>query len=316
MDLADARLPASRVARPDEDGDLRLTGFAAYGDDVAGAEVLAELESGLVAEPLELLHASGIRTTARRVVRVATTCQAMRRDADDSHAEILKGDAPTADNPGRGRSRIGSMRRTVQLFLAGLIALGAWGLPVRASGTAWEDDAGDATALGAEHTIASETSPRPNDPELDIRTVTLDVEGDSIVATAATEEGGLALGSGGSVWRFFFTHEDQRYFFQALAASAEYSQVFTSSPGFYRLDPSDPDPTSNGEALRCDCKMSVDLDAGTVRYSIKTDAVAKTLKSAPGSIELADLELRTFRRMQFYVLADISPAPDNTVFRA
>lgn len=188
--------------------------------------------------------------------------------------------------------------------------------PARASELSWEDPAGDATAVGFEQVPGGETSPRPSDPELDIRTIAFTVRGDSIVATARMEAGGFPKASGGSVWRFYFTHKQDQYFFQALAGTAEYSQVFTSVPRFYRVTPDDPDPTSNGEELRCDCKMTVKVDQGTVEFAIKSSAVAKPLKSAPGAIELAKLELRTFRRAQFYLLSDIAPAPEALKFRA
>lgn len=209
------------------------------------------------------------------------------------------------------------MKRALLVSVFAAIALSASSaVPARAAEASWEDPAGDATAVGAEHTVAAEASPRPSDPELDARTVAFTVQGDSIVVTAKMEAGGVAAASGGSVWRFFFTHKEDRYYFQATAASAEYSQLFTSTPGFYRVNPDDPDPTSNGEELRCDCKMTVKLDEGAVQFVIKTAAVAKPLKVAPGAIELTNLELRTFRRVQFYVLSDVAPAPEPLKFRA
>lgn len=122
--------------------------------------------------------------------------------------------------------------------------------------------------------------------------------------------------SGGSVWRFYFSHKQDQYYFQALAGTAEYSQVFTSTPRFYRVTPEDPDPTSNGEELRCDCKMIVNVDGGLVQFTIKVAAVAKPLEAAPGAIELSKLELRTYRRAQFYLLSDIAPAPESVKFKA
>ena len=191
------------------------------------------------------------------------------------------------------------MRRLLLLIVPTLALLGALETPGRAAPAGWEDPAGDATAVWVEQVELGESSPRPSDPELDIRNVSLAVEGDSIVASASMEAGGFAVGSGGSVWRFYFGHKDNRYFFQALAATAEYSQVFTSTPRFYRVTPDDPDPTSNGEELRCDCKMTIDLDGGKVRFAIKTESVAKTLRTSVGSLELKELDLRTYRRVQF-----------------
>ena len=196
------------------------------------------------------------------------------------------------------------------------MALAAGSAPTQASATSWEDPAGDATAVGFEQVTAAEASPRPSDPQLDVRAASFTLQGDSIVAVAKMEAGGFAAASGGSVWRFFFSHKQDRYYFQVVAASAEYSQVFSSTPGFYRVTPEDPDPTSNGEELRCDCKMTVKMDEGTVQFTIKSASVAKSLKTTPGAMELGQLELRTFRRAQFYVLSDIAPAPESLKFRA
>jgi len=204
------------------------------------------------------------------------------------------------------------MRRVLLAALI-CIALAGSGLPARAGPASWEDPAGDATAISIEG-VAQESTPRPSDPELDIRAVSFALEGENIVGTASMKAGGFAAGSGGSVWRFYFSHKKNRYFFQAVAATAEYSQVFSSTPRFYRATPED--PTSNGEELKCDCKMTVDAKAGKVRFAIKTAAVAKPLKAAAGSIELTGLELRSYRRANFYLLADVAPAPAGTTFRA
>ena len=209
------------------------------------------------------------------------------------------------------------MKRAVMISVLAAMAMTAGTvLPARASTLAWEDPAGDATAIGFEQVPGGETSPRPSDPELDIRTVGFALQGDSIVATTKMEAGGFPKASGGSVWRFYFSHKQDQYFFQALAATAEYSQVFLSTPRFYRVTPDDPDPTSNGEELRCDCKMAVNVDQGTVQFTIKVSSVAKPLKVAPGAVELSKLELRTYRRAQWYLLSDIARAPESSKFRA
>ena len=208
-----------------------------------------------------------------------------------------------------------TLLRKALLFLV-VLGLASQAAPARAD-LSWEDPAGDATAVGFEQVPGGETSPRPSDPELDIRTVGFTLQGDTIVATAKMEAGGMPKASGGSVWRFYFTHKQHQYFFQALAATPEYTAAgFTSVPRFYRVTPDDPDPTSNGEELRCDCKMTVKIDEGTVQFAIKTASVAKPLRAAPGSIELTKLELRTFRRAQFYLLSDVAPAPEALKFRA
>ena len=213
------------------------------------------------------------------------------------------------------RPNIGPMRRLhFLLILAVAAAVVASGSPAQAN-SSWEDPAGDATAISVE-AVAVESSPRPSDPELDIRTVGFALEGDSIVATAAMEAGGYPSASGGSVWRFYFTHKKDQYFFQALSATPEYSNVFGSVPRFYRVTPEDPDPTSNGEELRCDCKMAIDVEGGKVRFAIKAESVAKTLRTPLGSLEFKELDLRTYRRAQFYLMADIAPAPEGHVFRA
>ena len=200
------------------------------------------------------------------------------------------------------------------LTLVAAAAMVASASPARAN-SSWEDPAGDANAISIE-AVAVESTPRPSDRELDIRQVGFALEGDSIVATASMEGGGYPTASGGSVWRFYFRHKDDQYFFQALAGTPEYSQVFTSVPRFYRVTPDDPDPTSNGEELRCDCKMTIDLAGGKVRFAIKTASVAKTLRTPLGSLELKELDLRTYRRAQFYLLSDLAPAPEGLVFRA
>ncbi len=209
------------------------------------------------------------------------------------------------------------MKRALLTSVLAAMALAAGSVaPARASSLSWEDPAGDATAVGFEEVPGGETSPRPSDPELDIRTVAFTLQGDSIVATAKMQAGGFAKASGGSVWRFYFSHKKDQYFFQALAATPEYSQVFTSTPRFYRVTPDNPDPTSNGEELKCDCKMTVKVNEGAVQFTIKVASVAKPLKAAPGAVELGKLELRTFRRAQFYLLSDVAPAPEASKFRA
>lgn len=209
------------------------------------------------------------------------------------------------------------MKRALFISVLAALALAVGSaVPTQASTLSWEDPSGDATAVSFEQVEVGETTPRPSDPELDIRTVGFALQGDSIVATAKMEAGGFPAASGGSVWRFYFSHKKDQYFFQALAGTPEYSQVFTSVPRFYRVTPDDPDPTSNGEELRCDCKMGVKVEEGTVQFTIKVAAVAKPLKSAPGSIELAGLELRTYRRAQWYLLSDIARAPEAMKFRA
>lgn len=69
---------------------LGLVVFSGDGDDVAGADVLAELEAGLVAEPLQLRLPARIRLAPLAVVGAPAAGQAVRRDADHSHAEILE----------------------------------------------------------------------------------------------------------------------------------------------------------------------------------------------------------------------------------
>lgn len=179
--------------------------------------------------------------------------------------------------------------------------------------TAWEDPAGDATGVDDN----APSSPRPSDPQLDIRTASFSVEGDSIIATVKMEKGGFAVASGGTVWRFYFTHKSGTYFFQALAATPEYSQVFTSTPRFYKVPTGAvQDPTSNGEELKCDCKMVTDVAGGSVKFTIKTAGVAKSLKVAPGGIELTKMDVRTYRRANFYTLTDVAPAPAKATFKA
>ncbi len=205
------------------------------------------------------------------------------------------------------------MKRTVLLLvLSAATMLAGMALPAQAK-AGWDDPAGDATGIDDN----APTTPRPSDPELDIRAVALTVEGDSIVASAKMEKGGYAVASGGTVWRFYFTHKTGTYFFQALAATAEYSQVFGSTPRFYKVpEGAVQDPSSNGEELKCDCKATVDVSGGGVKFTIKTASVAKPLKVAPGAIELTGLELRTYRRIQLYTLTDVAPAPEKTTFRA
>ena len=225
---------------------------------------------------------------------------------------LTVGSNPTPSATGSSMRVMGKLR--LFLSIAAAAAIVASGSPAKADAS-WEDPAGDANAFSIDR-LAVESTPRPSDPELDIRQVAFTLEGDSIVATTSMEAGGFASASGGSVWRFHFGHKDDQYFFQAQAGTPEYSQVFTSVPRFYRVTPDDPDPTSNGEELRCDCKMTLDLAKGNVRFAIKTASVAKTLRTPLGSLELKELEMKSYRRLQWYLLADVAPAPEGMTFRA
>jgi hypothetical protein len=203
-------------------------------------------------------------------------------------------------------------KATSALAFIAVLLMVAGAAPTQAR-TAWEDPAGDATGVDD----LAPSTPRPSDPQLDIRTASFSVEGDSIVVTTKMEKGGFAVASGGSVWRFYFTHKTGTYFFQALAATPEYSQVFGSTPRFYKVPVAVvQDPTTNGEELKCDCKMVTDVPGGTVKFTIKTASVAKPLKVAPGGIELTKMDVRTYRRAQFYTLTDVAPAPAKATFKA
>jgi len=189
--------------------------------------------------------------------------------------------------------------------------------PAQAGGVGWNDPAGDATAMSFEG-VRLPPTPRPSDPQLDIRAVSFAVEGDSIVASASMEAGGFAVASGGSGWRFFFSHKNDRYFFQAAASTTEFDPVHLSTPRFYRVKyhVEGAEQTWDIEELRCDCKTTVNVKAGKVRFVTKTAAVARTLKVPVGSIELKELELVSNRRTGYCMMADVAPAPAGMVFRA
>ena len=199
-----------------------------------------------------------------------------------------------------------SLRRLLFLLVA-LLSLAAQAVPGRASAE-WEDTEGDATALPG-----VESTPRPSDPELDVVFSGFKVSGDSIVATTRVVKLGVAVGSGGSVFQYHFTHKDVGYYFQGLTGSAEYQQFFLNNPRFYRVNP---DPTADNEELRCDCKFATDPKTNSAIFTIKISSVAKPLKVSPGSIEVGGLAVKTFRRANNYIDADISAAPEALKFRA
>jgi hypothetical protein len=192
----------------------------------------------------------------------------------------------------------------VVLAVAGFAGAAA---PARAE-AAWTDAKGDATALPG-----VESTPRPSDPELDIVASSYRVVGDSIVATTRVERLGVAVGSGGTVFHFRFTYKNDEYYLQGLTGSAEYQQLFLNNPRFYRAAK---DEVSDPEELRCDCKFATDPKSHSATFTIKTEAVAKPLKASAGTMELKNLNVRTFRRINFYVDADISRAPEKLTFRA
>ena len=197
-------------------------------------------------------------------------------------------------------------RRSLLLIVA-LVGLAAQAAPSRASAE-WEDTEGDATALPG-----VESTPRPSDPELDVVWSKFSVSGDSIVATTRVVKLGVAIGSGGSVFQFHFKHKDVGYYLQGLTGSAEYQQFFINTPRFYRVNP---DPTADNEELRCDCKFTTDPKTNAAVFTIKTSSVAKPLKASPGAIEMGSLAVKTFRRANNYIDADISTAPASLKFRA
>ena len=62
--------------------------------------------------------------------------------------------------------------------------------------------------------------------------------------------------------------------------------------------------------------MVTDVPAGIVKFTIKTAGVAKSLKVAPGGIEVTKIEVRSYRRANFYTLTDVAQPPAKATFKA
>ncbi|HUR48896.1 MAG TPA: hypothetical protein VMY88_05095 [Acidimicrobiales bacterium] len=151
-----------------------------------------------------------------------------------------------------------------------------------------------------------ESSPRPSDPELDVLNVSFVHKGENLVASLKLERVGIAAGSFGSVYRWYFKLKDSEYYFMARSATAEYDQLYYSTPGFYRVDPLGVED----EELRCDCKASFDNKTNTVSFAIKWEGIKKTLKGG----ELSSLYALTFRRYPNFIDADTARAPEKATF--
>jgi len=183
----------------------------------------------------------------------------------------------------------------IAVLLAALAAPGS-----AASAVEWTDPAGDANGLPR-----VESSPRPSDPELDVLNASFALKGDSLVAAARVQKMGIAQGSFGSVYRFYFKHKTSSYYFQARTATAEYDQLYYSTPGFYRESA---DGVTDPEVLKCDCKASFDTKTNTATFSIKTEGIRKTLKGG----DMTGLYVQTYRRYPNFIPGDKASAPEKS----
>lgn len=172
----------------------------------------------------------------------------------------------------------------------------------------WEDPAGDATALPG-----MESSPRPSDSELDILKARFATRGHDIVASAQVADMSLALGSGGSTYRFYFSFDDQRYYFEAAMAESTYFTVFGASPGFYREGSGD----AADEELYCFCRNSfVFGPGGSVTFTVYSNDVATALGIDENTrVDLTGLEIRSLRTVYEKIEADTARAPRGTTLR-
>lgn len=197
------------------------------------------------------------------------------------------------------------MKTTLKLLVVTLLScLSAAALTAPGSAAPaveWADPAGDANGLPE-----VESTPRPSDPELDVLNVTFNRRGDSLVASLRLERLGIAPGSFGSVYRWYFTLKDAEYYFMARSATPEYDQLYYSTPAFYQVDPLGVEDVE----LRCDCKAIFDSKTNTVSFAIKWDGIKKTIKGG----ELTNLYALTFRRYSLFIDADTARAPEKASF--
>ena len=194
------------------------------------------------------------------------------------------------------------MRKRILVMAVVLASLAAGGLASpgsAASSVDWEDPAGDAN--GAPEV---ESTPRPSDPELDVLYASFAVQGENLVASARLEKLGIAPGSFGSVYRFYFTHKDATYYMMARSATPEYDMLYYSTPAFYRAAAT---PVDEDEELKCDCKVTFDTKSNTVSFALKMNGLKKTLK---GGGELKALHVLTFRRYSLFIDGDTARAPE------
>ena len=174
--------------------------------------------------------------------------------------------------------------------------------PARAAEVSWADDAGDASAIGAEEVGPT---PRPSDSQLDILKTTWSADGKNLhLAMYLDSVTGDPTASFGRDYRFYFTHEGTRWAVGAQLPSPPMDTAFIQGPIMYN--------ETTGEYGDCSCKASFDTKAKTfnlrVGYETFDRAFPGNDKVGPGT-KFTELSSVAARFQVFIIPADFSNAP-------
>lgn len=151
----------------------------------------------------------------------------------------------------------------VGLGLAALLVAG--GSPARAAGTEYKDPAGDATGLSA-----TETSPRPSEPELDFTDVSYVSDGTNFTVSSKVQKLADPVASGGAAYRWSWNYDGIKYELVLQLPTPPTDTAFVRG-GIFR---------GNGTTIETNCcKTKYDAKTNTVAVTLSLTSIAKGVKT-------------------------------------